>query len=105
MNGIGLFKWGDGRKYIGYYKDDKRNGFGIFFWSNPFKIYMGFWLNGLQNGLGKVYTSFKEKYCLWEDGKMIKKLSNKKEYDSKIKKYLSYFKMTTDDLLTFFLDL
>ena len=105
MNGIGLFRWGDGRKYLGYYKEDKREGFGIFFWSNPLKIYMGFWINGFQNGVGKIYTNFKEKYYLWEEGKIIKKLSNNKEYDSQIRKYCHYFKMTTDDLLTLFLDL
>ena len=105
MNGIGLFKWDDGRKYIGYYKEDKREGFGIFFWPNPLKIYMGFWVNGLQIGVGKIYTSFKEKYYLWEEGKIIEKLSNNKEYYSKIRKYDYYFKMTTDDLLTLFLDL
>ena len=104
MDGIGLFKWGDGRKYLGYYKEDKREGFGIFFWSNPLKIYMGFWNNGFQNGVGKIYTSFKEKLYLWEEGKIIKKLSNNKEYDSQIRKYRHFFQMATDDLLTLFLD-
>ena len=113
MNGIGLFKWEDGRKYIGMFNNDKREGFGIFFWSKPLKIYLGFWVNGLQNGIGKIYTSFKEKYYLWEEGKIIKKLSEKKILESKldmlsnklIKKYFYFFKMTLDDLLTLMLDL
>ena len=113
MNGIGLFKWGDVRKYIGYYREDKRNGFGIFFWPNPLKIYLGFWVNGLPNGIGKIYTSFKEKYYLWEDGKVIKKILNKNDFNLQIekneielvKKYSFYFNMSLDDLLTLILDL
>ena len=113
MNGIGLFKWDDGRKYIGLFNDDKREGFGIFFWSRPLKIYLGFWVNGLQNGVGKIYTSTKEKYYLWEEGKILKKISNNKEFDLQIdkenkeimNKYLNFFKMTLDDLLTLMLDL
>ena len=109
MNGIGFFKWDDGRKYIGYFNEDKREGFGIFFWPKPLKIYLGFWHNGLQNGVGKIYTSFKDKYYLWQEGKIIQKLSNKKEieesYNILIRQYSYYFKMTTDDLLTLMLDL
>ena len=113
MNGIGLFKWDDGRKYIGLFSDDKREGFGIFFWSRPLKIYLGFWVNGLQNGVGKIFTSTKEKYYLWEEGKILKKISNNKEFDLQIDKenkeimneYLYFFKMTLDDLLTLMLDL
>ena len=113
MNGIGLFKWDDGRKYIGLFSDDKREGFGIFFWSRPLKIYLGFWVNGLQNGIGKIFTSTKEKYYLWEEGKILKKISNNKEFDLQIdkenkevmNKYLYFFKMTLDDLLTLMLDL
>ena len=113
MNGIGLFKWDDGRKYIGLFSDDKREGFGIFFWSRPLKIYLGFWVNGLQNGVGKIFTSTKEKYYLWEEGKILKKISNNKEFDLQIdkenkeimNKYLYFFKMTLDDLLTLMLDL
>ena len=31
MNGYGEFFWKDGKKYFGYYNNDKKNGFGIFF--------------------------------------------------------------------------
>ena len=78
MNGIGLYKWDDGRKYIGLFNEDKREGFGIFFWPKPLKIYLGFWINGTQNGIGKIYTSFKEKYYLWEEGKLLKNYLRKK---------------------------
>ena len=113
MNGIGLFKWDDGRKYFGMFKDDKRHGFGIYFWNNPLKIYMGFWINGLQNGIGKILTSFKEKYYLWNNGKIEKKFQKNndinlqidKQERNKMKKYNRFFKMNLDDLLTFILDL
>ena len=112
MNGIGLFKWDDGRKYIGLFNEDKREGFGIFFWSKPLKIYLGFWINGLQNGIGKIFTSVKEKYYLWEEGKIIKKIELK-EFDSQLdrenkkifNKYIYFFRMTFDDLLSLMLDL
>ena len=29
MHGYGEFKWSDGKKYIGYYINDKKEGFGI----------------------------------------------------------------------------
>lgn len=32
MDGEGIFKWPDGRKYEGQYKDDKKEGYGIFEW-------------------------------------------------------------------------
>ena len=113
MNGIGLFKWDDGRKYFGMFKDDKRHGFGIYFWNNPLKIYMGFWINGLQNGIGKILTSFKEKYYLWNNGKIEKKFQKNNDINMQIdkqerntmKKYNRFFKMNLDDLLTFILDL
>ena len=35
MNGYGEFKWPDGRIYKGNYKDDQKDGYGIFI-SLPF---------------------------------------------------------------------
>lgn len=32
MNGRGVYKWKDGRYYDGEYKQDKKSGFGIFYW-------------------------------------------------------------------------
>jgi hypothetical protein len=32
MNGQGEFTWPDGRIFQGYYKDDKKEGYGIFEW-------------------------------------------------------------------------
>ena len=30
--GFGVYKWPDGRKYEGYYLDDKKHGYGIYIW-------------------------------------------------------------------------
>jgi hypothetical protein len=32
MEGEGVFKWPDGRKYEGEYVDDKKEGRGVFYW-------------------------------------------------------------------------
>jgi hypothetical protein len=31
LDGFGEFLWSEGKKYWGYYKNDKKDGFGIFF--------------------------------------------------------------------------
>ena len=30
MNGYGEFSWKNGKKYLGYYKNDLKEGFGVF---------------------------------------------------------------------------
>jgi MORN repeat len=32
MDGEGVFTWPDGRKYKGGYRDDKKEGYGVFEW-------------------------------------------------------------------------
>ena len=39
MEGIGKFRWADGRKYEGEYLDDKKHGNGIFEWPDGMNIY------------------------------------------------------------------
>ena len=60
MNGLGLFKWNDGRKFFGLFENDIRNGFGIYFWKDSLKIYDGFWENRKQNGFSKLKNSDKK---------------------------------------------
>ncbi|XP_058686417.1 ALS2 C-terminal-like protein isoform X1 [Poecile atricapillus] len=58
MSGYGICEYGDGQVYKGYFKDDKRHGFGILENSsaqNPFK-YTGHWEKDKKSGYG-----------VWED--------------------------------------
>lgn len=76
MHGYGEFFWKDGKKYIGsiflilkgYYVKDKKEGFGIYFWANPTRSYIGFWKDGKQDGVGKYVTQNKTKFGFWENG-------------------------------------
>jgi len=45
MNGKGTFIWANGNKYIGDYKEDKKEGYGVFSYSDG-KTYKGAWHNG-----------------------------------------------------------
>jgi len=42
MHGEGIFTWDDGRKYVGGYVDDKKEGHGIFSWPDG-RTYEGGW--------------------------------------------------------------
>ena len=62
-----------GRVYEGEYKDDKRNGYGIFYWPDG-RIYKGYWKEGKQDGIGEFFNPKKNKWKKgeWEKGKRIK---------------------------------
>jgi hypothetical protein len=45
MHGYGIFIWPDGRKYEGYYSDDKKHGKGKFYYPDG-KTYDGDWADG-----------------------------------------------------------
>jgi len=68
MHGYGEFTWKDGKKYIGNYTNDRKEGFGIYYWSNPVRVYIGFWKNGKQDGFGKYINNKGTKYGVWENG-------------------------------------
>jgi hypothetical protein len=79
MHGFGEFEWKDGKKYIGYYLNDKKEGFGIYYWQNPNKAYIGFWKNGKQDGVGKYMTPNKVRYGLWSCGEKVRWYNSDKE--------------------------
>ncbi len=83
MNGYGEYHWPEGRSYIGNYVMDKRHGFGIHYWSNPEKLFMGFWENNKQNGVGCIITMKSIVYGVWHNGEKQKSLSG---YEAFIKK-------------------
>jgi len=79
MEGLGKYKWSDGRIFEGEYKNDKKQGFGIYRWVDN-REYQGNWSDGKQHGLGRYIVMEKEadgrevrkvKFGLWEDGKRI----------------------------------
>jgi hypothetical protein len=70
MEGYGEFIWPDGKKYLGYYENNERNGFGIFLSSlNPLNVYVGNWVTGKQHGIGLIIQKKNIRYGLWSKGK------------------------------------
>lgn len=55
---IGTYTFFDGRRYIGEFRDDKRNGQGTYTWRSGWK-FVGEWKDGKPNGQGTV---------TWPDG-------------------------------------
>ena len=51
MHGQGTYTWPDGQKYVGEWKDDKRNGQGTHTWPDGQK-YVGDYKDGKRNGQG-----------------------------------------------------
>jgi hypothetical protein len=45
MSGFGKFIFADGKKYEGFYFNDKKHGYGVFSWLNG-KRYEGWWVDG-----------------------------------------------------------
>ena len=66
-----FYIYADKVTYDGQFKDDKKTGFGVYKWPDG-RIYIGWWFNGRQHGYG-TYTGKEkiEKYGLWEHGKRI----------------------------------
>ena len=51
MHGNGVYKWGDGRIFMGAYLDDRKSGMGCYLWADG-RAYHGEWLAGKQHGSG-----------------------------------------------------
>eukprot|EP00826_Nyctotherus_ovalis_P040649 TRINITY_DN4026_c0_g1_i4.p1 TRINITY_DN4026_c0_g1~~TRINITY_DN4026_c0_g1_i4.p1 ORF type:complete len:158 (-),score=54.20 TRINITY_DN4026_c0_g1_i4:69-521(-) len=67
-----LYEWPEGRKYLGFYVNDQKEGYGKYLWSSG-KQFQGWWHGNKQYGLGKyIESEDKVKYGLWENGKRIK---------------------------------
>ena len=87
MHGYGEFYWGSERKkYVGYYENDTKQGFGIYIWNlSPLQLYMGFWERGKMHGAGLVIKGTTFKYGIWKKGKNEMWLQGPWEY----RKYLN----------------
>ena len=46
--GLGVYSWADGRRYVGNYTNDLKEGFGTFQWPDG-RSYQGQWLGGSQH--------------------------------------------------------
>ena len=79
MDGYGEMNWIEGNKYIGSYKNDKKDGFGIYY-SPKDIIFVGFWKMGKQEGFGKYINKNKIKYGVWKNGKKEKKYENEDDF-------------------------
>ena len=104
MHGYGEFYWPDGKKYCGYYVNNLKDGLGIFFWNlNQLKVYVGFWHNGEQNGVGLIINESKITYGYWNKGKKeisFKSLWEMKKYaKEKTIKYSKLFEKDPKEIL------
>lgn len=109
MHGYGEFNWTDGKKYIGFYKNDKKDGFGIYYWEEPNKVYIGFWKDGKQNGVGKYIVtdksfnmlgnviSYKTYYGIWKNGEKVKISKNFED----VKEYLTIEEKMYSEFLSY----
>ena len=99
MNGYGEFYWSDGKRYYGNYENDKRNGFGIFIWVlSPLECYVGFFENGLFNGVGIKISGDNVKYGIWKRQEREKWVKGPWEFENHIHKkenlkYMSIFQL------------
>ena len=103
MHGYGEFHWPDGRKYRGYYKNDKKDGFGILYWPSSKKVFIGFWKNGNQNGVGYIINHNAMLYGIWKEGNNIKYFERPAQALKYIKDednvYIKAFKFNLNDAL------
>ena len=83
--GFGEFIWND-KIYIGFYSNDKKNGFGIYYWKKMNKAFMGFWKNGKQYGFGKLINKDKIIYGTWVDDKLEESYNNEIEAFNELEK-------------------
>ena len=79
MDGKGIFTWADGRRYVGDYVDDIKQGYGEFLWPDG-RRYKGQWENGKQHGIGTYCSSDGEvREGEWKEGKRIRWLDQKND--------------------------
>ena len=77
-HGLGEFIWPE-KKFIGYYINNKREGFGITIWKDGKKAHMGFWKDGNQLGFGKFMKNDKIIFGIWKGNKKVHWFKNENE--------------------------
>ena len=100
------------KKYIGYYKNGIKDGFGIFI--NKIKpklnVYIGFWKRGEIHGVGIRIKKRKVFFVLYKNGKKIKEIFDKNIIFAYLKKnnfnhYYKLFNYSNAQILNFVNDL
>lgn len=78
MQGSGYLSINNSEKfYLGSFNRDKKEGFGIFVWTQPvFKAYIGFWKNSKQHGIAKFITEKRNKSSLRNSNKDLSTLNS-----------------------------
>lgn len=108
IEGYGEIYYIDDKIYKGFFKNNKKHGFGVFYWKNNDKVYLGFWKDGKQSNLGKYMTKH---ICSWNeynDGKKIRKFKDKNEAylllnnSKEIIKYDKLYSLEFNNVLNFF---
>ena len=86
---------------MGFYKNDKKDGFGIYYWPNN-RFFIGFWKAGKQNGVGKYIKGDAVKFGIWKDGKREKWFDNEDEFcnysNPRDEKYSSFFQWNKNQI-------
>ena len=84
MNGLGEFTFPELKTYFGYFMNDQRSGFGALIWYKENKVFMGFWKENKQNGLGKFISNGKSRYGLWEKGRLKEKIDDEENFINRL---------------------
>jgi len=104
MWGYGEFIWNQEKKYYGFYKNDKKDGFGIFKMKGN-KIFIGFWKEGKQNGIGKYIKDNNIRYGIWKDGKKENEIFSEEEFINRFNsfeaKFINIFQWNVDKIKNF----
>ena len=77
INGFGKFYFPGIKCYIGFFEKDIKSGFGLIFWFNEKKVFVGYWKDNKQNGIGKFISNGNIRYGFWENGKKVRKYEEK----------------------------
>jgi hypothetical protein len=106
LNGYGEIRWKDGKKYIGFFLNNEKDGFGVQILPNPVRSYVGFWKGNKQHGIGFVINDKLHKFGLWEDGNRVKWYQNHHEARRNISKeheffFKKYMKHSREDAMEF----
>ena len=104
MWGYGEFIWNQDKKYCGFYKNDKKDGFGIFKTKGN-KFFVGFWKEGKQEGIGKYFIDNNIRYGIWKNGKRENEIFSEEEFISRFNsneaKYINVFQWNLEKIKNF----